>query len=85
MQTRNRCFRGVLMLKISDNIFKQLLPHFCFTSKAMVEAINPGTVVSRIKLSNWSAENLHNKQLKMNVVTVFSPSTHHLRVGPRET
>lgn len=53
MQTRNRCFRGVLMLNISDNIFKQLLPHFCFTSKAMVEAMNRGTIVPRIMSSNW--------------------------------
>lgn len=53
MQTKNRCFRGVLMLNISDNIFKQLLPHFCFTSKAMVEAMNRGTIVPRIMSSNW--------------------------------
>lgn len=79
MQTRKRCFRQVLMLNVSDKSCKRLLPLFCFTSEAMVEATNPGTIVSRIKLSNWPEENLHNKQLKMSAVTVFSPSTHLLR------
>lgn len=73
------------MLNISDNIFKQWLPHFCFASKAKVESINPGTTVARIMLSNWSEEDLHNTRLNVTEVSIFSPSTYHLRARPRET
>lgn len=72
------------MLNISDTTFKQLRPQSCFTGKAMREAMNPSAVASRLTLPNWSEENPHNKLLKTNVITVFFPRTHHLRVGPKE-
>lgn len=47
--------------------------------------MNLSTKVLKMLLSNWSEENLHSNLLKMNGVTIFSLSTHHLRAASTET
>lgn len=47
--------------------------------------MNLSTEVLKMLLSNWSEENLHSNLLKMNGVTIFSLSTHHLRAASTET